>query len=844
MSLLYRSSARYLLRHPWQIGLALLGVALGVAVVVSIDIAGTSARRAFALSAEAVTGRATHQIVGSAPFFSDSVYRELRTRHGVQRIAPVIEGDVQATNYAGRTFHLLGVDPLAEAAFRQFISDAEQSGTADGKTLLTQPRSVVLSALVARELRLVSGDTLTVSVAGKREALIVGALLTPQDERVARALDNLLLMDIAGGQEVLGKPGMISRIDVIVPETPEASSVQRRIQQLLPPGVELLRSSTRTESIASMTQAFTLNLAALSLLALVVGVFLIYNTMTFSVVQRRPFIGRLRAVGVTRTEVFRLVLGEALLIGIVGTVAGTALGIVLGRVLLGLITQTINDLYYVVSVRDIAVDPFVLLKGILLGIVSTVVAAVQPAREATRSSPRSVFSRSTLEVSLRKKAPTLALWGLLLMLAGAAVLIFINHSVLFSHIGLLFVLLGCALTVPQIVVVCMALLRPVTAALFGMIGRMATRGIVSTLSRTSVAIAALMIAISATIGVGVMVDTFRKTVASWLEMTLAADVYISVPGPAGSTVSPDVVQRLAATPGAYKLHTIRFQRAFYNNRPFDLVVLGGEGESDRFSFLDGLPQKWEQFRTGNVVFVSEPFAYHFDMKTGDTLSLHTDRGLQKFLIAGEYYDYASDMGAILIGAPTFARYWSDTTVTGFSLSARDGVPVDTLVARLRAVAGNQQPLLIRSNKVLREASLAIFDRTFAVTDVLRLLTIIVAFVGVLSALMALQLERAREIAVLRATGLTPAQVWKLVTLQTGLMGLTAGILALPVGMILSVVLIYVVNKRSFGWTLQFDVAPDILIGAVLLAVIAALIAGVYPAFKMARTSPAAALRSE
>lgn len=840
--LLYRSSARYLLRHPWQIGLALLGVALGVAVVVSIDIAGTSARRAFALSAEAVTGRATHQIVGSAPFFSDSVYRELRVRHGIRTIAPVIEGDVQATDYAGRTFHLLGVDPLAEAAFRSFISDAEGSGSIDGKTLLTQPRSVVLSAAVARELGLMPGDTLAVDVAGKRESLIVGALLASQDEKMARALDNLLLMDIAGVQEVLGKPGLISRIDVILPDPP--GDAQQTIQHVLPPGMELLRSSTRTESIASMTQAFTLNLAALSLLALVVGVFLIYNTMTFSVVQRRPFIGRLRAVGVTRAEVFRLVLGEALLIGIVGTVAGTALGIVLGRVLLGLITQTINDLYYVVSVRDIAVDPFVLLKGIVLGVVSTVLAAVQPAREATRSSPRSVFSRSTLEVSLRKKAPALALWGLGLMLVGATILIIINHSVLFSHIGLLFVLLGCALTVPQIVIVCMAILRPVAARLFGMIGRMATRGIVSTLSRTSVAIAALMIAISATIGVGVMVDTFRKTVATWLEMTLEADVYISVPGPAASTVKPEVVRQLAATPGAYAVHTIRFQRAFYNNRPFDLAVLGGEGESDRFSFLDGLPQKWEQFRTGNVVFVSEPFAYHFGKKTGDTLALRTDRGVQKFLIAGEYYDYASDMGAVLIGAPAFARYWSDTTVTGLSLSAREGVPVDTLIARLRAVAANQQPLIIRSNKVLREASLAIFDRTFAVTDVLRLLTIIVAFVGVLSALMALQLERAREIAVLRATGLTPAQVWKLVTLQTGLMGLTAGLLALPVGLILSVVLIYVVNKRSFGWTLQFEVAPDILIGAVVLAVIAALIAGVYPAFKMARTSPAEALRSE
>ncbi|HEY3190658.1 MAG TPA: ABC transporter permease, partial [Solirubrobacteraceae bacterium] len=175
-----------------------------------------------------------------------------------------------------------------------------------------------------------------------------------------------------------------------------------------------------------------------------------------------------------------------------------------------------------------------------------------------------------------------------------------------------------------------------------------------------------------------------------------------------------------------------------------------------------------------------------------------------------------------------------------------GVDVNALITSLRqrAAAGGGGELLIRSNRALREASLQIFDRTFAITDVLRLLATLVAFVGVLSALMALQLERTYEIGVLRAFGLTPPQVWALATAQTGLMGLLAGVLALPVGIVLALVLVFVVNRRSFGWTLELTIGPSVLLEALLLSVAAAVLAGLLPAARVAATSPAVALRNE
>jgi putative ABC transport system permease protein len=209
-----------------------------------------------------------------------------------------------------------------------------------------------------------------------------------------------------------------------------------------------------------------------------------------------------------------------------------------------------------------------------------------------------------------------------------------------------------------------------------------------------------------------------------------------------------------------------------------------------------------------------------------------------------FYDYSSDRGIIRMPYAAYRAAWDDPAISSLALYAAPGVDVDALVQRLRAVAAGQGDLIVNANRALREGTLAVFDRTFAITSVLQALATIVAFIGILSALMALQLERARELAMLRANGLTPGQLWGVVLTQTGLMGLTAGLLAMPLGLALALVLVYVINRRSFGWTLDLSLDPSLFVQALLVAGIAALLAGIYPALKMSRTSPALALREE
>ena len=871
------ASRRYLLRHPWLTALSVLGVALGVAVSVAVDLANASALRAFELSGEAVTGRATHQVVGGPGGVPGSLVARLQTEAGVRDVAPVVEGDVRVARERRRVVGVLGVDPLAEARFRPFIGGGP-GGSLDAGLFLTVPGAALLSERTAAELGVAVGDTLGLSVGGRAETARVIGLLQPDDSRSASALQNLLVVDVSTAQEwfsMVGRgtgqgargdapettestdaplalsplplslpAGSLSRIDLILPDDGALAAVQA----VLPAGTEVRPASTQAATLETMTAAFRLNLTALSLLALVVGVFLIYNTVTFAVVQRRRVLGTYRALGVTRREVFGAVVVEALAVGAVGTALGVVLGVALGTGLVRLVTQTIGDLYFVVRVRELAVSPVVLGKGVALGLGATLVGALRPAWEAATVAPATALRRSTQEDRLAQGAGRLALGGLAALAAGGLVLL-VPAGVAGAYVGMLGILVGTALLTPWLTRGYAALAGRAASRLFGPVGRMAARGVSASLSRTAVAVAALTVAVAATVGVATMVSSFRTTVEDWLGSVLQADVYVQPPATVfrrgGATLDPGLAADLESLPGVARTDAIRVRTLETDGRTFDLVVARiDEVRAGINRYKAGSAEAVVEGVRRGAVAVSEPFAFRFGVSLGDTLALPTDAGLRRYPVAGVYYDYGNDLGVVLMDEQTFLRSYRDPGLAGTALTAAPGTSPQTLVSRAKALAEGRQEVVVRSNRALRQASLDIFDQTFVVTSVLRLLAVGVAFVGVLSALMALQLERRRELAVLRAQGMTPGEVARTILVQTGLMGLWAGVLAVPLGLALAAVLVFVVNVRSFGWTLAFSVSPAVLVQAVALAVVAALLAGAYPAWRMGRTPPALAMREE
>ena len=847
MSLLATASRRWALRHPGQLALTVLGVALGVAVVVAIDLAIQSSRAAFQLSTEAVAGRATHRVDGGPSGLADSVFTRIRVEAGIRASAPVLEGWATAPAVPGTALRLLGIDPFSEAPFRPYLGSGPGLSV---NALVTVGDGVFLPAELAARAGVGVGDSLALVVEGRAVSTVVAGMLQPGDELARRGLADVVVADLSTAQGILRRPGSLSHIDLVVPEGEVGMAQLAALAAVLPPGARVMEVGARTETLSGMLRAFDLNLTALSLLALVFGMFLIYNAMTFSVVQRRELLGSLRALGVTRAEVMMTIGAEALVTALVGTALGLLVGIGLGRSLVSLVTQTINDLYFALTVEGLTVPPLALAKGALLGVGATLLAAWPAVREAVLAPPRAAQTRSIGEDRVRRLVPRAAAAGALCGLVGVALLVAPTRSVFVSFAGLFGVLLGAALVTPLATVGFVHLLTPVLGRTVGILGTLAARGVTAALSRTAPAIAALVVAVAVTVGLGVMIQSFRGTVVEWLDHTLQADIYVSPPSPVSSraegALDEAVVARLSALPGLAGRSTYRSTEMITEEGLLRLVALDLDPRGEAaFRFLEGdAPAAFAAFRGEGAALVSEPFAYRRRIAVGDSIRLETDGGPAVLAVAGVFRDYGSEQGVVMMSRSTWDGLYDDDRITSLGFFLEEGTDTDRTIAAMQAAAGTDQSVVVRSNRSLRDASLEVFDRTFAITAVLRALAFVVAFIGVLSALMALQLERGRELGVLRANGLTPAQVWTMVTTQTGLLGLIAGLLAVPTGLLLAVVMIEVVNRRSFGWTLEMQVGADLLVQAVGLALAGALLAGLYPAWRMSRTSPALALREE
>lgn len=824
-------------RHLGQTLLSLLGIALGVAVLVAVDLANESARRAFDLSLTTLTGKATHRLSAGTHGLPEGLYTTLRVRDRLRPSTPVIEG---LATYRGEPFRLLGIDPLSDGDFRPASARLPEG---DLRALLTQPATVLMSARDLDRLGLQPGADIAVDIAGRtRTVRLVGRL---QGDNPA-ALEGLMVADIATAQELLQRVGYLDRIDLILTPAQAAALPSR-----LPAGVQLAPVRADSSTQQRMTAAFQTNLTAMGLLALLVGALLVYNTMTFSVLRRRRLLGLLRVLGATRGDLFRLVLRESLLLGVVGSLLGVLLGMAIGQGLVKLVTRTINDLYFVLTVSSLLVSPGVLVKGFAVGLAATLGAALGPAWDAARTSPQDATRRSSVERRVHRAAPWLTLAGVLVAGSGLISLPFQGNGLTTAFVALFMVIIGFALTVPWMLLALTRLAQPLVGRVFGNAGRLAARNVAAGLSRSGVAVAALTVAVAATVGVGTMVESFRATVALWLEQTLASDIYISLPGSAAerrrNSLPPELLAALRELPGVASVSEGRPGEVDAQFGPLPMLALNDAPQVRRgFRFLATVDtDPWPALRRGAAVFVSEALAYRHDLRPGDTLTLTTPQGPRPFTVGGVFSDYSTDRGLVLLDRASYARLWHDPGVSSSGLVLTAGAdPARVLAAVRRLVAASGLAVQVRPTAEIRAESLAVFDRTFAITGVLRLLAVGVAFIGVLSALLALQLDRAREHATLRALGLTPRQLGGLVSLECGLMGLAAGLLALPLGWLMAQLLIQVINRRSFGWTMQSLLPPGVLGEAVLLAVAAALLAGLYPAWRLARIAPAMALREE
>ncbi len=835
MKLLALASTRFFLRNPLQLLSAIVGVVLGVAIVTAILITNASANRAFTLSSEAITGLATHHVMGGETGVPQTWYVGQKRISGAP-MTPVIEGHISV---GSQVLTVMGIDPFSATEFNHAGGLLENNTGAMAQLL---NGGIAGGANTLADAGITLGTPIEVIVAGQQKTLTVNAKLASRNPGATRGL---LITDIATAQQLLDRGQTIDRIDLIL--SPAGADALRGA---LPPSLQLTTAARRSETMVAMTRGFQINLTAMSLLALLVGAFLIHNTMTFSVLQRRELFAVMRITGATSGQVFRLIMAEAFVISLLGTLVGVVMGYYLSTFLIRLTTRTINDLYFVLHVQEIWFSPVLAMIVTLAGLATGLLATLVSAHEAAGIKPMEARQRSIIETRTQFWLPRIALAGLLIMVPGGLLTLWPGQSLVPGFVALLCLICGFGMLIPYAVFHGLRLLInliPSTQILL----TLSLRGLQRSISRTGLAIAALTIAVSATFGVDIMIGSFRYSVDQWLTQTLQSDIYVTLPGTiserAQGAIDPRFGDAVANLPGVSGVSHTRTLKTQTNVGSINMLILAPHQDSATgFNFTHNTDTTWRDWLNTDSVLISEPLATRHALTTGDTLSLFTGRdGYSNFTVAGVYVDYGSSHGQIAIARNTYNRYWVDRGYTALGIELDETVDTEDVIATLSSLQKEtDQPLLVRSNRDIHAISLAVFDQTFQVTKVLRLLTVGVAFMGIFSALLALQLEKARDVAVLRATGITRVQTGVIVVLQTLVMGLIAGLAALPLGWLMSEVLIHVINVRSFGWRMGSLLPAGSVANTMTIALLSALLAGLYPSYRLSRQPVASLLRDE
>jgi putative ABC transport system permease protein len=848
LKLFWRLMCKPLAREPVRTTLTVLAVALGVAVVLAMDLAGEAATGSFHSSLETLSGEQNFEIAatGGVP---EELAGKLNALPYNWRITPRME-DFAVLDDSKRTLPLIGVDLIAES---------NRLSLHLGDTELSSNEKIAASAKSSFELLTASdsvwlGESLGKHPGEKLRILINDRLLTYTVRGTypdSSGNESALVMDIAAAQSALSRSGRVDRIYIQIPPNAGNNGTtldewQLRAQQILPETVEIRRAGASTNENRKMLAAFRWNLRLLSYIALVVGAFLIYNTISVSVVRRRAEIGIVRALGASRRQVLAAFLGEAVFIGIAGVVLGIPLGRAMAAAAVNVMGVTVNMLYVTSRPGTIDFNFWSVALAFSVGAGVTLLSAWWPAREAALVAPVEVMARGRREFEIRTAKIYSLRFALVFSLAAAVTsrLPPLVGKPVFGYIAALLVVAAGVLAIPAFVDYSMYTASRMLQRIFGVEALLASRSLSGSLRRTSVLVAALCTAIAMMTAVGIMVGSFRETVVKWMNSELPADLYLRPAGnPAADqhpTISPELSDAIAKLPGVRAMQRLRAYEISYQGLPATLGSIDLENReiNPNKDFISGRSTETVllQIRGAHAVIVSEPFTYKHHVKIGDTLQLALGNSRETFRIADVYYDYSSERGVILMDRNVLLKYLPDPAPSNLALFVAPGASVSAVRKEIENVASNHR-ILIFANSDLRNQAVQVFDRTFAITYALETVAVLVAVMGVAGALLALVIDRRRELGLLRYLGASSGQLRKLILTEAGLLGLLANISGVVLGFFLSLILIFVINKQSFGWTIRLHWPVSVLLGAMLVVWWATLLAGHYPARIAVRLNP-------
>lgn len=846
--------------HRTRTTLTVLGVSLGVAVLLAVAVVNRSILANVASTMDSVGGAADLQVAGGTAGFDQDVIDVVRDVPGVHKLTPalsqtVVIGDGRAH---GERLLLLGVDFLGDddGYFRTYDSPELDAIRNNSLEFLNSTSSLLLGRDMAERFGFKLHDKIKLATSHGIEEFEIHGLVNSKSVGTAFG-GAVAIMYYPAMQVAFGRGRNIDRIDIATAKGADVGSIQSALRKKLGDSFMIERPSRKTERVEKMLGGMRTVLTMASAIALLVGVFLIYNTISIGVVQRKREIGILRALGARTHDVTRLLTLEGVLLGAVGSALGVGLGLALSRGMLSGTTQAVNELYMQVSDTSTQIDQPLLLGVFVLGTVMTGLTSAFAARMASRVQPSQAMrsSRATSMISQssgnlsRTDFAAVALLGASWFLTKLPPVGRVPLGA-FAASGAL--LCAGVLLTPRVI----RTVHAASAVLFGgrmpAFARIANDNLTRDLARSATTTSALMVGVAMAVSFATFVNSFVTSTIEWVDQSIPADMLVTnaanISGFGFKNVPMDdsIYPELAALPGVEQIERLRITQTDYQGYPVKIIATETEifQERAKAMMLEGTQAEAAKEMIGGAVLVSESFSRHFNVHKGDEIPLSASSKTRTFRVAGVLIDYQSDMGTIVMDHGVYVREWNDTLVDTYELFLKKGADAEAVRNTIRSRYAGRYDLFVLTNREFKEELFSRLDQMFVLMRALELVALAVAALGVVNALSASVLERMREIGVLRAVGMLRRQAHDMIVSEAALVGLAGGLAGVAVGVTLGYVLLVHINVVQTGWYFPFRVSWTSLVEVVVLAVVVSAMAAWYPARQGASMQISAALDYE
>ena len=810
-TLLRRVSWPELRHHAWRQLSAWLAVVLGVALAFAVHLINESALGEFSAAVRQVNGQPDFELRAQRSGFDEALYARVALHPQVAIASPVVEIDTYALDAQDKRVPLrvLGLDALVAAPISPTLLPQPEAPA--GRLAVLNPDALFLNPAAQRSLGGPHGTATTVRVQSAQRSVALQV-----QGSVGAEGPPLAVMDIAGAQATFGWLGRISRIDVRLMPGADREQVLRELT--LPAEVRAASPEESAQRVSNLSRAYRVNLSVLALVALFTGAFLVFSIQSLSVAKRLPQLALLGVLGLSARERLTLVLLEAAVLGVAGSLGGLALGTGLAALALRLLSGDLGGAYFPGVTPTLHFSAMAAVVYGLLGVAAALAGGWLPARMAQRIAPAQALKGlgdASVSTGWVWVGPALLLIGALLTLAPA-----VAGMALAAYVSVACLLLGGIACVPSGVGLLLSALRPPRAPLT----LLAVERARHQRPTATLAVAGVVASLSLSVALTVMVASFRESITHWLDTVLPADMYARS---AASSAAADTVflpgHLVAAVSRLRGVARVEAQRVsplqLDPSRPAVALITRPLNDPARALPLVG---ELVDAQPGSVsAYVSEAMVSLYGAAPGSRFNLTLPSGRSETVwVRGVWRDYARQHGAVMLDAADYRRLTGDERVNDLALWLDPGADASAIQAAIRQLAGEPALLEFASAGDIRAISLRIFDRSFAVTYWLQTVAIVIGLFGIAASFSAQVLARRREFGLLSHLGLTRAQILTVVAAE-GAVWTAAGVLiGLLLGLAVSVVLVKVVNPQSFHWTMDLLLPWGrlaVLAGAMLLA---------------------------